>query len=223
MRFKAALVATTLLTAGSPAVAGAWLRAEDSGFASFTFGATQDDRFTTSLYLEYGLWPETTVGLDANVSTLGSDINTGSALVFLRRAIGPTDRPLKLSYELSLGALRQDERTLPAAEATVSVGRGLQIGERNGWVNIDASYLYEPTRGDHLGKLDVTAGLDFTRRTTGVLELNYSAGEDDDFGAIEPSVLFRLGGGDTRVRLGAQIPWEGSDDVSLELGLWRDF
>ncbi len=59
-----------LAMGASPAFSGAWLRAEGDGFLSSTIKVQDDDDTTTygTLYAEYGINPDLTVGLD-----IGSD------------------------------------------------------------------------------------------------------------------------------------------------------
>ena len=170
--------------AGQTATAGAWLRDHQSGFLSLSFGATQTDQTTNALYLEYGLTQQTTLGVDVSAFSIGSDVRNAFGIVFMRRALGDRKRPSKWAYEIGIGALWDQDRTLPAVKTSLSWGRGFQLGDRSGRISVDAGYVHEPTLQNHTTKLDATAGLGFTQITTGILEMTYSHKDTDCFGAV---------------------------------------
>ncbi|MDF3414491.1 hypothetical protein HKX54_08495 [Sulfitobacter sp. M57] len=207
----------------SNAQAGAWLREKGTGFASLSFGATEFSETTNALYVEYGLSNKTTIGLDISSFTNAQNVRNGFGNLFIRRAIGPTDRPSKWAYELGIGGLWGNERQLPSVKTTLSWGRGFQLRARDGWINMDAAYVYEPTLGSHITKFDATLGLHFGGITTGLLEVTHSSQNDDTFGAVEPSVLIRPKDGKFSIKLGAQIPFDEGDKAALKLGVWHSF
>lgn len=222
MRYIFAAILAACANLGQSVEAGAWLREQGTGFASLSFGATQADEVTAALYLEYGLNEKMTIGVDISAFNSSEDVRNGFGALFLRRSIGPTDRPSKFAYEVGLGALYEEEEVLPAVKTAVSWGRGFQLGQRNGWVNVDAGYIYEPQLMNHTAKLDATAGLDLGEITTGILEINLSHKDSDSFGAIEPSLLIKPRKVPFQIKLGAQFPMqEGSD--TLKLGIWKSF
>lgn len=221
MRVIWAIGLAMMCCAGQAADAGAWLREKNSGFASLSFGATQGDTMNASLYVEYGVSEKTTIGVDINAFHSADSETNGFGALFLRRAIGPTDHTNKFAYEIGLGGFFEDEN-LPAFKTAVSWGRGLQLGERQGWVNVDAAYIYEPTLLTHQTKLDATAGLDLTPRMTGILEINFSDRDGNSNTAVEPSLLFKPSFTDFHFKLGANIPMDNAD-TALELGIWRNF
>lgn len=207
-----------------PAVqAGAWLRKEGEGFVSLSFGATRFSETTNALYLEYGLTETTTIGLDISAFTNSLNVRNGFGNLFVRRAIGPTDRDSKWAYEIGLGGLWGNEMQRPTLKTGVSWGKGFQINNRNGWVNIDSALIIEPKLNEHIAKLDGTFGMAFTDVTSALLEVNLSYQEDETYGSFEPSVLFKHKNTAISVKIGAQIPFEEQSKTALKLGLWHEF
>lgn len=201
--------------------AGAWLREKGTGFVSLSFGATQTDRTTNSFYTEYGLTDGTTVGVNISAFTGPGDTRTGTGHLFLRRAIGTTEGPRRIAYELGVGGRWNDDTHLPTVRTALSWGRGFQLGSaRNGWINVDAAYIYEPTNGQHETKVDSVLGLDFGQITTGMVEVYLGHQNGETYGAVEPSMLIRPRNSAFNIKMGAEIPFEDSRDTALKLGVW---
>ena len=125
------LIAPLLVLAmgASPAFSGAWLRAEGDGFLSSTIKVQDDDDTTTygTLYAEYGINPDLTVGLDIG-SDEGGD-HKGLAFVLM-----PLSRDgLHIAFELAAGTLDEGAALRPG----ISVGRSLSIKDLNGWWSVD--------------------------------------------------------------------------------------
>ena len=220
--FLMTLAALTALSP-RPAEAGPWLREKGSGFTALTFGATQFSETTNALYFEYGLTENTTVGLDVSAFTNSLNVRNGFGNLFLRRAIGPTDGPMRMAYEVGLGGLWGNERQLPTLTTGVSWGHGFEMTGRPGWISATGSFVYEPTLGQHITRLDGTLGLDFGKVVTGLVETTLSYQNDDSFGAVEPAVLIRPADSAFRIRIGAQIPFSEQQKTALKLGIWHSF
>ncbi|KIN63328.1 hypothetical protein Z946_2198 [Sulfitobacter noctilucicola] len=223
MRFGWVLILAVWMMSVSTASAGAWLREEATGFVSLSFGATQFSETTNGLYLEYGVSPKTTVGLDISTFTNSQNVRNGFGNLFLRRALGPSDKPSKFSYEIGIGGLWGNEMQRPTLKSGLSWGRGFQVKDRNGWVNIDGAFVYEPTLGEHITKLDGTLGIGFSQLTTGLFEVNISHQNEELYGAFEPSVLFKPAKSLFQIKVGAQIPFEEQKKTALKLGIWHNF
>ena len=148
------------LIAGS-ADAGAWPRAEGSVFLSV--GRTSSVVATPvgglglqsqdlSLFFEYGLTDDLTVGLDLS-SGNGGDMTTG--FVFARPPILQDFTKAPLAATVALGVEdRDDGVTVPLLRAGLSWGRGLE----NGWLAFDTFYTTTPTGEGKGWKSDVTIG-----------------------------------------------------------------
>lgn len=218
------LAAMLIYTCGTlPAMAGAWLKEKGAGFSSLSIGANSADEQTLALYFEYGLTDKTTVGLDISAFAGQPDMLNGYGAVFLRRSLFASDGPHKFAYEFGFGALYQDDLPLPVVKAGLSWGRGFSHGRGNGWMNVDAAYIYEPTQGQKFAKLDGTLGMDFNDIMTGMIEVHISRSDDDTFGSLEPSLLLRPRKGAFNIKIGAEIPHDDIDRSALKLGVWHRF
>lgn len=220
---KRAIILAMCCGVGQAADAGAWLREKQTGFASLSFGVTETEDATGTFFLEYGLSEKTTIGVDISAFRANSSAVNGFGNLFVRRSIGPTDRTSKWAYEVGIGGYFDEDKTLPAVKTTVSWGRGFQMRDRPGWVNIDATYILEPELKSDETKLDATAGYAFGGITTGILEVTYSNRNNNSFGAVEPSLLFSPKQTAFQIKLGAQFPIDEDDSKSLKLGIWRSF
>ncbi|MEM7520608.1 MAG: hypothetical protein AAF307_06175 [Pseudomonadota bacterium] len=224
MKLSVTLALLLTLCAASSANAGAWLKERGSGFASFTLGGNMHHEVTGALYLEYGLGDHTTIGIDVNGFTDGNTARNALGHVFLRRELFKTGNAHRFSYEVGVGAMWLDERTLPTVKTTLSWGYGFSSGPRNGWASLDASYTYEPTLGMSIAKVDGTFGMAITEVTTGMIQFTASSQNDNDsYRAVEPSLLFTPKGKTFSLRIGAEVPVEHTDKSALKLGLWRRF
>ncbi len=219
--FTASLILIHL--AAPTAQAGAWLRERGTGFVSLSFGATQFSETTNALYIEYGLTDKSTVGIDISAFTNSQNVRNGFGNLFLRRNLGRLDGPNRLAYEVGVGGLWGNEMQLPTVKTTVSWGRGFNVADRSGWINLDGAYIYEPTEGTHITKFDGTLGMNFTPVTTGLIEVTVSERSDDTYGAVEPSLLIKPKNSAFSFKVGAQIPIEEQDKTALKLGIWHNF
>jgi hypothetical protein len=203
--------------------AGAWLREKGAGFISLSFGATQFSETTNALYVEYGLSDKTTIGLDVSAFTNALNVRNGIGNLFIRRRLGPSNRPDKWAYEIGVGGIWGNERQLPTFKTGISWGRGYDLDGRAGWINLDGAFIYEPLQGQHITKLDATLGMELGDVLSGILEVNMSYQNNDTFGAVEPSLLIRPRGSKFNFKVGAQIPFNEQEKSALKLGIWRKF
>ncbi|MEP5732181.1 MAG: hypothetical protein ABJL67_22730 [Sulfitobacter sp.] len=223
MRLLVAICVAFWLSAGSPAQAGAWLREKGSGFTSLSFGLNRFEEGSQSLYFEYGLSEKMTIGLDVTTSTQRSDFRDGQGHIFLRRQLWANDGPHKLAYEIGIGGTIRDDAVLPTFKSGLSWGRGVQLYDRNGWVNVNAAFIYEPSLGEHITKMDATFGLELGQRTSGLVELSLFHQHGDTYQAVEPSLLIRPKDSRFNFKVGAKIPFDDQDKSSLRLAVWHSF
>ncbi|MEM6566299.1 MAG: hypothetical protein AAF665_17725 [Pseudomonadota bacterium] len=235
MRF--AVLAFILVCLVSPQVhAGAWLREEGKGFAATTIQTTADNATSSTIYIEYGITPRITAGIDATYDSdfinfyssdfFAEDTETfpdGSGIFFLRFPIGSTDRTNKWAYHVGLGARYLDGVLYRAFEVGLSWGRGIQIGTRYGWVNVDFSYNDAPSPAEERVKLDGTVGLGVGDRSKVMLQIFNTFEGGDTLTKIAPSYLYTMKNGVTTFQIGSEIPTENNGDPTLKLGLWYEF
>ncbi|SIS83925.1 hypothetical protein SAMN05421759_104201 [Roseivivax lentus] len=205
----------------NPAEAGAWPREVGTGFAStvsyltwpqslgYTGARMAENRYDT-LYLEYGLTPRWTIGLDLGHSVSGAE----KLIVFARRPIVRPEARLQIAVEGGAGQIDGDTVLRP--------GLSLGYGWNGGWLNGDLLAEHQGDRGATDVKLDLTYGRALGRRK---LMLQIQAGQkdgDDPFVRLAPSVVMPVWR-DVSLELGVTYGLEGDDSMGLKLGIWTEF
>lgn len=234
---RLAVLAFVLVCISAPCLqAGAWLRETGTTFASATLDTTQNDGSSTSFYAEYGLSDNMTLGLDIHYDTdllnyvAGTDLEvesiedlpSGSGIVFLRFPLSAPDAKDKFAFHVGLGARYLENEVLKAAEVGAAWGRGIQIGERYGWLNVDVSYNAAESPALARIKLDGTAGLGFTETTKIMLQLFNTFVDGERFTKIAPSFLYSPRARNVTYQVGSEIPVDGGE-ATLKLGVWYSF
>lgn len=217
-------LATLLILALSPpAIAGAWLRDEGGGFASSSATVNRDKEVSGSVYLEYGLTSTRTLGADISYGFDRTGVQEGSAIIFLRMPLGPTDQTHKYAMHVGLGARILNGDIQPAAEAGLSWGRSIKLGERWGWLNVDGSYNLTQSPLANRIKIDATAGLALTDRTKLMIQMFNTFQDGDTFTKLAPSLLVSVGKKRTTLQVGAELPLSGGGTTAIRLALWREW
>ena len=232
-----ALLALSLI--GSGASAGPWPRAQGQTFLSATYETGgQDDH--ASLYAEYGLSKQLTLGLDLGATP----DTTKKAIAFARWPVGGTDRPLRMAAQLGLGYAERwripafkivitgggplpalpspRPRMRPVLQTGFSLGRGLGILGHNGWITLD-------TRAETDGELatqyeaDATVGLKTQKGHIFIMQLQTGALDTGKTWAkIAPSVVVKVANA-THLELGLTADLTGSSNAAARFGLWQTF
>lgn len=229
---RAALALVLFLMSASAAAAGAWPREAGSVFASIsqsysTGRATllapgRDLRRATSLFAEYGLTPEVTVGLDAgHARTLESSFS--SALAFIRRPIRKGSGGSIISGEIGIGFLEDGSGTQARLRPGISWGRGIETRWGAGWLGLDTSLELRLPANEVALKADATAGLKPTDRLMLILQLQtgrYPGAEP--IARLAPSLVRRVGAR-SHVQLGINANLAGDDAVGVKLATWITF
>lgn len=202
-----------LAMGASPALAGAWLRAEGGGFLSSTINVQDDDDTTTygTLYAEYGINPDLTVGLDIG-SDEGGD-HKGLAFVLM-----PLSRDgLHVAFELAAGTLDEGAALRPG----ISVGRSLSIKDLNGWWSVDTRARL--TTDDISLAIDTTVGLKLPSETMLIGQLQHGGPiADPDFLRLSGSVVWPISAG-RHIEVGLTTGLMSAEDFGVRLGMWRSF
>ncbi len=223
--------------ASAPAAhAGAWLREKGKSFASTSIQTTEDNGNSASFYFEYGLAEKITLGADVTYDTdllnyiQGAgplvenleELPQGSGIIFLRFPIGATDRPNKWAFHVGAGARYLNGEFLEAGEVGLSWGRGIKLGERYGWLNVDTSYNVARSPAQTRTKVDGTIGLGITDKTKVMLQVFNTLVEDETFTKLAPSLLFSVGDKGTTVQVGSEILTD-TGEASFKIGFWFEF
>lgn len=175
------------------ALAGAWPRDEDTIFVSLggnviLFGdAARPVHYDPTLYLEYGLTPRITLGIDGYTADKGT---AGSLLGFARLSFGSLDRPSRTAVSVAGGVTR-----IPtgADDPTIRLGFHWGRGAEWGWMSADYTMTIGTTLERFQEKLSLTAGYNFDDRWTGILSADAGLGLELDFYAkISPSAVYHL-------------------------------
>lgn len=212
-----------VLMNASMAQAGAWLRKQGDGFAATSVTTNEDSELSTSIYLEYGLNENATLGLDVDYGVDLTNTQQGSGILFLRFPLGPTDQTHKWAAHVGIGARYMAGYYGPATELGLSWGRGIKWGERYGWVNIDSSYNIPQSPFDNRVKIDGTIGLGISERSK-VMVQSFNTTEDGrTFSKVAPSYLFTPASGQTTFQFSVEIPIAGGGSNALKIGIWREF
>lgn len=234
IRLLALLLCAQLALAGQ-ASAGAWPREAGTGFASVTRWQADDSADSYSaLFVEYGLLPRLTLGLDAGRSVSGQT----KAVVFLRAPFGQAIGGL-VAAELGWGEIAGRHVLRPG----LSWGRSIARPRWEGWLAIDTLMEVDLETQQIDVKADVTLGLtpqsdagiasDWTlmlQLQTGLvgvqdsLYLLQSDGilPEPSFLRLVPSVTYQLREG-MHLELGLYRGLNGSSEQGVKLGLWSRF
>jgi len=208
----------------APVHGGAWLQDQGRTFlaASSTTRLTQDGLMTQgegAVYAEYGLTQTLTFGADLNVTAN----SYGHAIGFLRRPIGPQEKPVRLAYEAGAGARRLNGQWEPVVKLGLSYGRGIARPAGYGWFGLDGSVEVGAQRGDLSAKLDATLGLPLSARVQTLVQIETTHWPDDtSVVAITPSLLWEFRT-DSFVKLGIEARSAQTDTLGLRVGFWRKF
>ena len=210
------LVLLGAISFGVRADAGAWPREEGKSFLSFSLESYAGTNYL-SLFYEYGLTPNLTLGLDAGRDPAAG---TSSAIVFLRYPVlfGGAN---VFALELGLGETVQSGETVATIRPGFYWGRGIDFAGLSGWTGVEMTYA-QGTNGKALGKIQATIGANLRNNRLAILDLQYenpSTGES--FVAIAPSHVFELGQ-NTRFQIGLRHTID-TGETAAKIGLWIDF
>lgn len=229
------MLALLLCGLAGPVCAGAWPREAGTGFASLTRWQAQDGADSyTALFVEYGLMPRLTLGLDAGRSVSGQT----KAVVFVRAPFGRSLGGL-VSAELGLGEIAGR----PVLRPGLSWGRSVSRAAWTGWLAVDTLMEVDlDTQGIDV-KADITLGLSPQRRdgppSDWTLMLQVQTGlvgvqdnlyllqtegivPEPSFLRLVPSLTYQLRAG-MHLELGLYRGLNGSSEQGVKLGLWSRF
>ncbi|MEP3636600.1 MAG: hypothetical protein ABJN14_04985 [Paracoccaceae bacterium] len=204
----------------SSAIAGPWLREEGKGFLSSSSEFHISTDVESSIYAEYGISPNITIGgkIDIEMSPFG--IGDQEVLAFVRLPIGPRDKRWLAAYDLGLGYRRGVDANDTIAYLGFTIGRGFSRWGKNGWLVFDASTEQPLGPSNPLYKIDSTVGLSFHEHWKGMFQVFLAASEDDTDITLAPSLIWSPKKAKSSYQIG--LEWQ-EGRVSARLSLWRDF
>lgn len=220
LRFFHALCAIILLA--QSASAGPWLREKGTGFSALSGTLNYFLDTTSKTYLEYGLTDKTTLVADIGVVRLNmGEVVTGT--LSLRRAISRPHATSKWAYELGVGGAWDGIVPSPHLRTGLSWGRGINLGQKSGWVTVETAVIWDLTQELHVGKIDATAGINFTDITSGLLQIYTAHNIDGSAVTLAPSLVFRPRDSKLRVQIGAESLLGDYERTAVKIGFWREF
>jgi hypothetical protein len=217
------LACLVLICLCGTARAGPWMRETGRTFTSATFTLNQFRETTSQSYFEHGLRDDLTWGLDIGYITDRFGTQSGYGTLFLRRPLNDPRARSLWAYEVGAGVAWVGPRVLPHLKGGLSWGRGIELGARQGWLSVDASAAWQIDSGAYVAKVNTTFGLDFTERTTGMVQLFLADVNGIHTATLAPAIVFRAGDSKFRVQVGTESPLGNVRNTSLKIGLWREF
>ena len=205
----------------APVSAGAWPREKGSGFVSSTSQIAASDpegpySVYSTVYLEYGLGHDLTVGLDIGHGVSGNS----KGVLFLRRPLGEVFPGHLVAAELGIGRIAGQAVLRPG----LSYGHGLsRRNGQGGWLSVESFAEFSLATGSVDFKADFTLGLNHGERFKSIFQLQTGVSEGDPaFARLAPSLVMRMGRAG-HIELGLTVGLAGDDQFGLKLGFWRDF
>lgn len=207
-----------LLFLATPAIPGPWMREQGRGFASLSSEPplTPGTATYTSLYLEYGLRPRLTLGFDGGSDFIGS----GSALLFARTPLWQ-GRHSRMSAEIALGAEWYPGFQSPLVRPGLSWGRNYHLGERTGWMALDATWSWRPKDATHRPKIEATLGLNLSKRSKVMLQSTWEHDNGTHSLSLTPTLLYRFSK-NSFITTGVVLH-QAPRPSTLKFGVWRSF
>lgn len=203
--------------------AGAWLRDAGAGFLSTSGTVTAERDLSGSLYGEYGLTDQLTLGLDVTAGIEETGLPQGDGTLFVRFPLSSQDAETKWAAHIGLGARYEPTEFFPSVEFGLSWGRGLQWRDQYGWAAIDATVNFAQSPMKPITKLDGTIGMGVseTSKVMGQIFFTYTDGEL--YTTLAPSFLYSPKNSQTTFQIGFEFPLQEDDDARIKLGIWRTF
>ncbi|WP_323784845.1 hypothetical protein [Thalassovita sp.] len=200
------------------APAGAWLREQGTGFFSssvYLIDPNSGGNHYAGLYLEYGVAPRLTLGLDLGRGVSGNTKTIG----FLKFPIGSTQGPHHVALDLGFGEIAGN----PTFRPGLSYGRGFSSRFGDGWISLETAIELNLRDETSDFKADLTFGLNRDDRHKIMLQLQSGkAVGDPPFLRLVPSVTRAIGNG-WLLELGVTQEVIGGTASGLKFSLWRDF
>lgn len=209
-----------LLVLGAQAQAGPWPRGDGKVFLSFHGNAEASKdllniRQYATIYAEYGLTDTITLGLDYS----GSELGTDKAIAFVRIPIANGDRQLRFAAELGVGLVDGENALRPG----FSVGRGITLWDRHGWITLDTRVVLPGGDGSQRLEADFTFGLGVSKRFKVILQLQGGMPADGDrYLKFAPSVVYQRKPG-SFYELGVVTGIQNYDAYGIKFGIWKEF
>ncbi|MBS9718449.1 hypothetical protein ACFFUT_13290 [Pseudohalocynthiibacter aestuariivivens] len=204
-----------------PAFSGAWPREHGTVYVAFsetfTVNSVGVPRSFLSLYAEYGLSPQLTLGFDGFRSGSGESSETFLFLSFPLHTNNPRNH-YALTFALGEHA---DLTGAPAPALRIGLNWGRNIG--SSWLAINNFATFRKASDTPLLKLDATWGYHFSNHIDLMLNLRAET-YDGATNKIEiaPGLTWQTGVGN-RIEVGLSIGAAEHREYGLKIGIVREF
>ena len=221
--FRVVLVFWFACLLAQPVYAGAWLREKGKGFLAYSnlTASTLDTSY--SACFDYGLNRKMTIGATLEVLSPLNRQLSGQGLVFMRRSLNWSKSNAHWAYELGVGARHTGIEFVPIAKTSLSYGRGVSWGKRDGWFAVDAGVEWDLGYSKHVVKIDSTLGLEFGERSKGMLQVFNTFGEDWTNITVSPSYVYKTKKKKINYVFGLENSSLTPDIVAIKIGVWQSF
>lgn len=214
------------------AAAGAWERAQGTGFVSLSYGAAVSgdaDEGVFAFYAEYGLGRRLTFGVKVDQRPRGPH----QAEIFLRRNFGPPDGVIQTAVELGIAAdldavidphsgAVDPHVEMAGPKIALHLGRGFQTGLGGGWVDLRLGRVFPGGSDTARTEFDFLVGVNLGDRAFAMLEVWNDIDEAGRASSIAPTLGWRISPrGALTLRYVVDDPDFQPD--RLEIGTWLEF
>ena len=223
---KAIWLGLTWLLCATPSLvfAGAWPRGEGKMFVAASAEMTWPDGRALELpdiygatYLEYGLRPHVTMGLDIGSADITKSERL-KAVGFVRYTITQGSSPYQIAVDAGVGTFSGQN----VVRFGASYSKGLSIFARDAWVSLDANTLRTTQSAQFASSIDATFGVTLKRgKIIGQISA-FQAFDRTRNVSFTPSFAYYLGKG-RHLEIGARIGLSGKPDPALKIGIWQEF
>jgi len=203
--------------------AGPWLREQGSSFTSVSVTGNFALDTTSQTFIEYGFTDHTTLIANVTLRRPRFDLEGGAATVSFRHAISVPEGPSKWAYELGVGASWTGTEVSPHLRTGLSWGRGMELSGTSGWMTVEGELIWDLLYGLHVAKIDTTAGLNLTDRTSAMLQIYTGHTALTSTATIAPSLVFTPKNGAFRIQIGTESLLGDFSNSAVKIGLWRTF
>ncbi|WP_157057470.1 hypothetical protein [Loktanella sp. 3ANDIMAR09] len=207
----------------SAAHAGPWPREEGHTFIAaggnflLSDGAELPVHYDPTLYVEYGLRPDLTVGLDFYSADKG---RIYSAFSFAAIPANSPDADLKSMLSFGIGYRRNAD---DSEELLTRIGLSLGQSTPNGWLAFDGNITYDAIDQAFRPKADFTWGRSWSDRWTTTLQVQTGQGfSDDHYAKVSPTLIYTINER-YRVNLGSVHALTGDRGSALKIETWLQF
>ena len=201
--------------------AGAWPREQGTAFVALsetiTINSVGISRSFLSLYAEYGLSPQLTLGFDG---FRGGQEESSETFLFLSFPLFTANKKNRFAFTAGLGQHANLTGT-PAPALRVGLNWGRNIGSN--WLALNNFVTFRKTTDDPLLKLDATWGYHYSNNIDLMLNLRAET-YDGATGKFElaPGLTWKTGAG-SRIELGLSIGASEHREYGVKFGTVRNF